>query len=90
LIRLYNAFRMMTILLLLTLLVTPPPPDRPWILYSVHSVTLEKGERRSRDYNVRTVEQALKAFDGETRGTEMITCIASRYYNYCETQVWPE
>jgi hypothetical protein len=62
------------------------PVDRPWNLYVVHYIT-EDGERKFQQYEVRDMREALTRFSADNP-FDMVTCVASRYYNYCEEQNW--
>jgi hypothetical protein len=73
---------MITLLLLTMLTFTP---NRPWNQYSIHFITGE-GERKFRQYDARDIPGALKRFEMDSKEPEIVTCIASRYYNYCEEQ----
>jgi hypothetical protein len=81
----------MKLLILLTLAlvsvgVSTPVDNRPWNLFVVHYIT-EDGDRKFQQYEVRNMGEALARFSSENP-TDMVTCVASRYYNYCEEQNW--
>jgi hypothetical protein len=77
----------MITLLLLTMLTFSPAPARPWSQFSIHFIT-EDGSRKFRQYDARDIPGAMKRFEMDSTEPEIITCIASRYYNYCEEQQW--
>ncbi len=69
--------------------VEPPPSfaDRPWIQWHVHYID-GKGTRRVDVLDVRTPGEAIKKFTAGHGPDEMITCMASAYYNYCIEREW--
>lgn len=69
--------------------VEPPPSlaSRPWIQWHVYYIDT-KGMRRIAVYDVRTPNDAIKKFAGDHGPDEMITCMASAYFNLCIEREW--
>ena len=68
-----------------------PPPvlsDRPWLAWTVYYRDVD-GRRQSELIIVPTVTEAIKQWNAEHADKpDMLTCVASAYYNVCAERVW--